>query len=146
MILAGAVLTNGCNASAWGGVAAGLSALSAGAAAAPSAGTSTDLLVFGGDGHKTFLGCFNCSEYDASSLFNKYGEYGSAYSSTSIFNKYSDFGSKFSVYSACNAYASDPPVVVDRNGTFYGRLTLNAYVAGAFKDDRVRSWLIGMCG
>ena len=29
--------------------------------------------------------------------------------------------------SACNPYATDPPVIVDSAGHYYGRLTLNQY-------------------
>jgi hypothetical protein len=98
--------------------------------ALPSLGKDAPaLLLFGGRGHKTFLGCLNCSEYDPGSIDNAYGTHGSRYSSVSIFNHYSDYGSRYSDYSACNPYATDPPVIVDKGGKYYGRLTLNRYHA-----------------
>ena len=36
-----------------------------------------DLLIFH---DKNFLGCLNCSEYDANSICNQYGTYGNEYS------------------------------------------------------------------
>jgi hypothetical protein len=88
------------------------------------------LLIFGsrGDGrrnHSVFLGCINCDKYDSSALDNRYGEYGSRYSSTSIYNRYGEYGSRYSDTSVCNRLASNPPVVVDPDGNFYGYLTLN---------------------
>ena len=112
-----------------------------------AAGTgSTKLMLFGGQGHKTYLGCINCGQFARDGIENTYSEYGSAYSATSIFNHYSDFGSKYSAYSACNPYASDPPVIVDPGGGVHGRLTLNAYAPGAITDAKVRAWLTAICG
>jgi hypothetical protein len=107
----------GCSRQAW--VAAG-QAVAASQQSAPVA-----LLVYGGQGHKTFLGCVNCAETSQSSVLNAY-TYGSPYGQT-IFNHYSEYGSAYSSESACNPYATDPPVIVDANGTYYGRLTLNEY-------------------
>jgi len=84
-------------------------------------------MIFGGQDHKTYLGCLSCNEYASDSVFNSYGNNGNPYSSQSIWNHYSEFGAPYSTYSACNQYASDPPVIVDQNGTFYGRLTVNEY-------------------
>lgn len=85
------------------------------------------LLLFGGTGHKTFLGCLNCSKYDSGSVCNKYGEHGSKYAADSIWNKYGNFGSKYSSESPWNKYASEPPVIVDEAGNFYGYLTANSF-------------------
>ena len=87
------------------------------------------LLLFGGDGHKTFLGCLNCNQYNSGSICNKYGQQGSKYASDSIWNKYGNFGSKYSDQSPWNRYASDPPAIVDKDGNFYGYLTANKYNA-----------------
>lgn len=108
----------GCSRAAW-------QAAAQGAAAASAPPTPTALLLFGGQNHKTFLGCLNCSEMSQSSIFNTFG-YGSSYGQT-IFNHYSDYGSAYSTWSACNPYATDPPVIVDSAGHYYGRLTLNLY-------------------
>jgi len=78
------------------------------------------MMLFGGPGNSTYLGCLSCNEYDSESVFNDYGTYGSAYSQSSIRNHYGKFGSKYSQYGACNPYASNPPVIVDASGNFYG--------------------------
>jgi hypothetical protein len=145
VLVAGLCLTvaplGACSAAVWNGVAAGL---------ASANGTATQagpgrLMLFGGAGHKTFLGCVNCNEYHAQSVFNQYGSFGSSYSSTSVLNKYAEFGSKYSSYGACNPHASDPPVVVDGAGRFYGRLTMNQYHAQRTNDTRLLAWLSEMC-
>lgn len=122
------------------GVAAGLAR-----ALTPAAPATMKLMVFGGTGHGTYLGCLSCSEYDQESLFNPYGQYGSAYSNQSILNHYSEFGSPYSATSACNPYASDPPVIVDAQGNYYGRLTVNTYRQDAFHSSEVLAWLTAVC-
>lgn len=82
-----------------------------------------ELLLFGGKDHKEFLGCVNCSSYDGGSICNRYGEQGSRYASNSIWNRYGEYGSKYSDLSPWNKYASFPPVIVDRDGAFYGSFT-----------------------
>ena len=114
------------------------------AAAAPVSG-QTKLLLFGGPGHDTYLGCLTCSEYSAESVFNEYGHHGSRYSSASIRNRHGQFGSGYSQYSACNRYASDPPVLVDEEGGAYGRLTLNRYHPQAIDDSEIMAWLQSFC-
>lgn len=125
-----------------GGAAAGSPSRPVMSSASPL--TNTELLLFGGRGHKVFLGCLNCGEYDAGSVFNQYGTHGSAYSGDSIFNSYGDYGSPYSDYSACNVYASDPPVIVDRQGAAYGRLTLNPYAHQVASSETI-AWLKGVC-
>jgi hypothetical protein len=100
------------------------------------------IMVFGGRDHKTYLGCLSCSEYASDSVFNEYGSFGNEYSSTSIFNQFSEFGSEYSMYSACNQYASDPPVVVDKDGNYYGRLTVNVSNPQQVKAPELTSWLV----
>lgn len=102
---------------------------------------STKLMVFGGPGHDTYLGCLTCSANSSDSVLNEYSSYGNPYSSTSLFNSYSQFGSPYSDYSACNPMASDPPVVVDDDGTFYGRLTVNTYHPQALRSEETVTWL-----
>ena len=87
----------------------------------------TEFLLFGGPGHKVFLGSLTAPKYAADSIFNEYGKYGSVYSDTSIWNPYCIYGSPHSNYSPWNPYALDPPVIVDRQGNFYGRFTINRY-------------------
>src|SRR4051812_16640371 len=102
------------------------------------------LMVFGGLDHKTYLGCLSCNEFEYDSVFNKYGPHGSAFGFESIFNHYSEYGSKYSMYSACAEVAFDPPVVVDKKGSFYGRLTL-APRGDAIKVERITAWLAAVC-
>jgi len=99
------------------------------------------LMLFGGTDHKTYLGCLNCSEYATDSIFNRFGPKGSEYSIESIWDKYGDFGSPYSEYSACNPYATDPPVIVDHEGNYYGRLTVNVYHAEIGGGRQYVGWL-----
>src|ERR1700676_1284015 len=113
----------------------------AGAAGASAQQYSTKLMIFGGFDHKTYLGCLNCNEYAADSVFNSYGSNGSPYSAQSIWNRYSEFGSAYSNFGACNQFASDPPVIVDQNGNYYGRLTVNEYHPEGAGGAKYYSWL-----
>ena len=101
-------------------------------------------MLFGGEGHRTYLGCLNCSEYAADSVLNQYGTHGSPYSMDSIFNRYGTFGSRYSNSSPCNPYSTDPPVIVDENGNFYGRLTTNAYLPDRATGNWA-AWIAGVC-
>ncbi len=100
-----------------------------------------ELLLFGGQGHKTFLGCLNCSKLSTDSVLNEYSQYGNSYSSESIWNDYSQFGSSYSMYSACNSYANDPPIIVDKSGNYYGRLTLNLAHPELGEGRKLYEWL-----
>lgn len=139
-----AVLALGCSQAALEGLAAGLAA--AGAAQPYAAPRSGKLMIFGGRNHQIYLGCLSCSEFESDSVFNRYGTFGSAYSAESIFNKHGDFGSRYSIFSACNPYASDPPVIVDSAGNFYGRLTVNRYHSQRTNSDRIANWIAAVCG
>ena len=90
---------------------------------------STALLLYGGPGHETFLGCLNCGAYNDGSVCNAYGKYGSPYQSEGIWNAYGTYGSKYSTQSPWYKYSSDAPVVVDKEGKFYGYLSANPYIA-----------------
>ena len=81
--------------------------------------------IIAGDG--TYLGQIT-KKYDSASIFNKYGNYGSAYSTNSVWNKYGTYGSQYSSYSPFNPYASSPPKIY-KNGAFIGYLTVNKYLA-----------------
>lgn len=52
----------------------------------------------------TYLGEMNSNPYDANSINNPYGKYGSPYSPTSIKNPYSKYGSPYSTESVNNPY------------------------------------------
>ena len=130
----------GCSPAARQNAASVLAAAGAGA----SGNTPTSqrkIMIFGGHDHRTYLGCLSCSEYVTDSVFNEYGNYGSRYSSTSIWNHYADFGSRYSNEGACNPYAVDPPVIVDMDGNYYGRLTLNSYHPQIAAGSKFHDWL-----
>lgn len=91
---------------------------------------AVDLLVYGGHGHREFLGCLNCSDYSSDSVWNEYSRYGFL-NDFGVWNPFGDYASPFSSYSMCNEYATDPPVIVDKDGNFYGRLSINPYISGS---------------
>jgi len=85
------------------------------------------LHIYGGQDHEIYLGCLNCNDYDKSSIWNEYGDYGNSYKTNSIWNSYGKYGGSYSAESPFNAYAKYPPVIVDKDGKFYGYLTINEY-------------------
>jgi hypothetical protein len=99
------------------------------------------LMIFGGPDHGTYLGCLSCQETARDSVLNELGQYGSPYRPESIWNHYKQFGSPYSLYSACNELATDPPVIVDQDGTAYGRLTLNRNSPKIGAGRRFYDWL-----
>ena len=109
--------------------------------AQPTPVASARLLLFGGRNQRVFLGCYDCNRFDADSIHNQFGEYGSRFSSTSIWNRFSDYGSRFSDDSACNRFESNPPVIVDSAGRFYGALTVNRFASNAITTASVVAWL-----
>lgn len=84
------------------------------------------LHIYGGE-EMEYLGCLNCDKYDSNSIWNQYGTYGNKYAYNCIWNAYGTYGNEYSDYSPFNQYASKPPVVVDKEGNFYGYLTINSY-------------------
>jgi hypothetical protein len=90
-------------------------------------GQNRALLIFGGDGHRTFLGCLNCAKHSPGSVCNAYGTQGSRYQSESIWNPYGTFGSKYSSNSPWNRYSSSAPIIVDQEGNSYGYFSMNKY-------------------
>ena len=89
--------------------------------------SSQTLMIYGGSNHDVYLGNINTSKYDSNSIWNKYGTYGSKTSSRSIWNKYGTYGGTYSQYSPFNRMAQYPPVIVDKDGNFYGYFTANQY-------------------
>src|ERR1700688_757820 len=83
MIVLFAPLSQGCSPAVLQGIGQ-----TASDAASASAGSTVKMMIFGGPEHQTYLGCPNCSQYEADSVYNQYGEHGSRYSSTSIWNHY----------------------------------------------------------
>ncbi len=91
---------------------------------------AVELLLYGGPGHKEFLGCLSCPEYSVNSVWNEYPRYGFL-NDFGVWNRFGAYANRFSSYSMCNRYATDPPVIVDRGGNFYGRLSINPYIPGS---------------
>lgn len=102
---------------------------------------SKKIMIFGGANHDVYLGCLSCSEYTTGSVHNEFGNYGSEFQADSIFNSFGRFGSSFSNFSPCNEFATEPPVIVDQNGNFYGRLTLNTMHRQANTEELLLQWL-----
>lgn len=87
----------------------------------------------------TFLGKLNPNEYDPDSIFNEYGNFGSAYSPTSIFNEYSNYGGEYAAQSPFNSYSSTPPKVF-LDGKFAGFLSVNEYVSPRIDPRKIKEW------
>lgn len=89
------------------------------------------LLIYGYDSYEdnygVYLGKLNASCYDSESIWNIYGDYGNIYSSESIWNQYGDYGNEYSSVSPFNSYASNPPILLDNRGNYYGYFTSNKY-------------------
>jgi hypothetical protein len=97
--------------------------------------SSDERLIYGGDGHDQFLGCLVCSEYSSESICNGNATYGNEFSSASMFNEYSSFGNEYSSSSPWNEYSTSKsvPIIVDRDGNFYGYFTINDARSDAVK-------------
>src|SRR3982750_4575836 len=91
-------LSTGCSPAYWNGVAAGM------AGTAPPAAPAEKLMLFGGPGHRTYLGCVTCAQCASDPVFNAYFPLRSSYAADSIVNLYSQFGSAYSNFAACNPY------------------------------------------
>lgn len=91
----------------------------------PQTAFSQELHVYGGSNQDVYLGCLNCNKFDSNSIWNAFGTYGSKFNVKSIWNAYGTYGSEYNTLSPWNKYSSDPPVIVDKQGNFYGYFTLN---------------------
>jgi hypothetical protein len=108
------------------------------AASSPAQTVSYRMLLFGGEDHKTYLGCLTCPKGAADSVLTPGGDHGPP--NEGIWDK-AGFGSPGSQYSACSVYASDPPVIADEDGTYLGRLTLNRNHSQIGIGARFNNWL-----
>jgi hypothetical protein len=106
-------------------------------AAVANAQAAKALLLFGGEGHKTFLGCLNCVSTSSGSVCNQFSDFGNKFNSDSIWNQFGDFGNQFSSDSPWNQFSSDGPVIVDKDGHSYGYFTINE-----FHDQTRIPWLL----
>ena len=66
-----------------------------------------------------YLGNLSSNPYDANSVSNPYGRYGSEYSADSINNPYGKYGSQYSNDSPNNPYATNPPAIHGGDGSRY---------------------------
>jgi hypothetical protein len=95
--------------------------------AAASAQSKQEILIFGGSGHKDFLGCLSCGEMESNSVWNELSRYG-FHNRFATWSHFGNYASPYSGQSACNEYASDPPILVDQYGNYYSRLSVNQYI------------------
>lgn len=86
---------------------------------------SQALPIYGGQNQDVCLGYLNCSNYNQNSIWNEYGTYGSSYNSNSILNSYGTYGSAYNSNSPWNSSGTNPPVMVDKSGNFYGYISVN---------------------
>lgn len=94
-----------------------------------------DLMLYGGPGHKKFLGCLKCNEFSSKSVCNGFGQFGNEFGSN-MWNEFSSpFGNEFSSSSPWNEFSTsnDVPVLVDKDGNFYGYFTINDSRSNAVK-------------
>lgn len=105
-----------------------------------------EILIFGGDDHKAFLGCLNCSQFSSNSIWNEFSQYG-WYNGFATWNPFGPNKNPYGSNSACNDFAPDPPVLVDRAGNYYGRLTINGSRQDSvcFQDTKLCRALKAMC-
>ncbi len=68
--------------------------------------------IYANDGTGKYLGKLSANRYDAESISNPYGEYGSRYATDSVNNPYGRYGSRYSPYSATNPYTTQAPVII----------------------------------
>ena len=88
---------------------------------------NNEYLIFSDDGENKFLGCIGCGTFNSKSICNEFGTYGNEFSSESIWNEFSTYGNEFSSYSPWNEFSSTGPKIVDNDGNFYGRFSINIY-------------------
>lgn len=87
------------------------------------------IMIFGGGNHDVYLGCLSCESYEYDSIFNTSGPYGRCRlfeDNLYCRGPFQEFGSKgpFQDLSACASGASNPPVIVDKRGNYYGRFSV----------------------
>ncbi len=107
----------------------------------PSAQPSK-LMIFGGKAHDVYLGCL-CDPTVSDSVLNEFGKFGKNGFNPggSLWSPLSEFRRAIGDTSACSTFATDPPAVVQQDGTFIGRLTLNTSRRDAISEKTVLQWL-----
>jgi PKD domain len=97
------------------------------ASAAPSVPTTVSLYLYSGEPSPVYLGCLNCNQFQADSVCNKFGTYGSQFQSNSIWNQFGTYGSQFSSYSPWNQFSNSGPIIIGSDNLFYGYFTVNTF-------------------
>jgi PKD repeat protein len=87
-----------------------------------------------------YLGKISKNQFDADSINNSYGTYGSEYSMYSIFNNYGTYGSQYSSLSPFNKYTSTPPKIY-KNDIFIAYLTVNTIMYPRVDTNLLVAWL-----
>lgn len=87
----------------------------------------------------TFLGNINTNRFDADSLTNQFGAYGSKYNSASIFNKFGEYGSPYGANSPYNQYGR--PLKVVKDGVVLAEISKNRYYGNSIDPDDFMNWL-----
>jgi hypothetical protein len=88
---------------------------------------------------KTFLGVVSKNKFDANSIANEFGNFGSTFSQSSIFNEFGNFGSQFSHQSAFNNLTQSPPVLW-RNGKAEAYVTTNKLLSPRVTSKLLKIW------
>ena len=86
-----------------------------------------NFFLFGGLDNTVYLGCLTCNRFDAESVCNQFGTYGSQFSASSIWNQFGTYGSQFSSSSPWNQFSTSGPVITGSDTLFYGYFTTNAF-------------------
>jgi len=97
--------------------------------------------IYSQDFGSTYLGKASASNFEADSITNQFGTYGSSFSSFSIRNSFSQYGSAFSQYSAYNAFATSPPILYNSLGTAQAYLTKNLFLFPRIDPDVLINYL-----
>ena len=83
--------------------------------------------LYGGVANSVYLGCLNCNQFNAESVCNQFGTFGSAFAALSIWNQFGTYGSAFSSSSPWNQFSSSGPIIVGSDSLSYGYFTVNSF-------------------
>jgi hypothetical protein len=99
------------------------------------------LLIFGGPGHKTFIGCICDGEQSIALEGGTYGPQGFNPDNASLWSPFGLFHDRFGDYSACARFVKDPPIVVTPDGRPICRLTIDLTNPFQCKAPSLLEWL-----
>src|SRR3989344_1059053 len=91
---------------------------------------SREIIIMGGGSQDRFLGCLTCGEFTQDSVWNQYSRHGWE-NKFGTWNRFGEHANPYGPNSACNQFGTNAPVLVDRQGEFYGRLSVNEYAEGS---------------